>query len=111
MAVRRRCTAESIFATSFHGMRTRPEPPSRPASRPSQPARVAQYPGPERIATTSGTLDREVVDVAAAATVLVEELVVENVMADVNLLHQFCPTFVISISGMAATAITRITIR
>ena len=55
--------------------------------------------------------DREVVDVAAASPFVVEELVIEDVSADMELAHQFCPTLVISIKGIAEIAITMITIR
>src|SRR5438876_1222436 len=57
-------------------------------------------------------LDREVVDVAAAASVLVEQLVVEHVQRDVDLrAAQFWPAFVSTISGIAVRATTMITTR
>ena len=56
--------------------------------------------------------DRQVVDVAAAAAVLVEQLVVEDVQSDVELgAVQFWPAFVRIINGIAVSAITMITTR
>src|SRR5207253_2278391 len=49
---------------------------------------------------TGAAFDREVINVAAPPTVLVDELMVEDVEGDVELsLHQFCPAFVMIISG------------
>ena len=61
---------------------------------------------------TGAPFDREVVDVAAAPSVPVEELVVENVQADIDLPgSQFWPTFVRIINGIAASATIPITTR
>ena len=62
-------------------------------------------------ALTRPTLDGQVVDVAAATAFVIEELVIENVSADMELAHQFWPTLVMSIRGIAVIAITMITIR
>ena len=56
-------------------------------------------------------LERDVVDLAAAPAVGVEQLTVEQVETEVDRLRQFCPTFVRIMSGMAVTAITMITTR
>src|SRR5207247_6015752 len=56
-------------------------------------------------------VDREIVDVAAPPPVLVEQLPVEHLQPDVDLLAQFCPTFVSTISGTAVSATKMITTR
>ena len=94
-----------------------PPPPIQPASRPIQPARGAPVARPDEDRhdlrhLAGAALDRKVVDVAAAAAVLVEQLVVEDVQADVELAAaQFWPAFVRIISGIAVSATTMITTR
>src|SRR5437667_367096 len=85
-------------------------PTQRPVTRSfdavSSPRRSWQRP------LARATFDREVVDVAAAPPVLVEQLVVEHLQTDVDLdAAQFWPTFVSSISGTAVSATTMITTR
>ena len=61
---------------------------------------------------SGAAFDREVVDVAAASSVLVEDLVVEDVQSDVELgAVQFWPAFVRIISGIAVNATIMITTR
>ena len=91
--------------------RTWPPPPIQPASRPIQPGALPPVAGPDEDRDDLGHLaraafDREVVDVAAAAAVLVEQLVVEDVQSEVELAAaQFWPAFVRIISGIAVSAI------
>ena len=89
-----------------------------PAREPPDPARARPpVAGPDQQRNDArrlpgAALDREVVDVAAPAAVLVEQLVVEHVQSDVELVAaQFCPAFVRIISGIADTATTTITTR
>ena len=86
----RSLTCESTPATSSHGTRTRPPPPSQAAIRPITPARARQTPGPQRIATTSksppgAALYLDVIDLAAATPLRVDQVVVEDAVSDVEL--------------------------
>ena len=56
-------------------------------------------------------LQRDVVDLSATPAVGVEQLVIEQIEAEIDRLRQFCPTFVRIMSGMALTAITMMTTR
>ena len=87
------------------------------ARRPSQP-RPRQTGGPTRIAVTRGspvaeTLELEVVDVAAASAVAVDELMIEETQAEIELLRRAhpCPWCVTIISGIAVIETSRITTR
>src|SRR3954470_16444592 len=53
-------------------------------------------------------LEREIVDLPAAAVLRVEQLMIEDVEPEVDRLGQFWPTFVRIISGTAVSAITLI---
>ena len=58
---------------------------------------------------TGVALECEIVDLAAASVLGVEQLMVEDVQPEVDCLAQFWPTFVRIISGTAVSAITMIT--
>ena len=97
-----------MLATSSQGILVRPPPPIQLASRPIHPARCGHTPGPTRIAVTRAVSPGppsilDVVDVAAAAAVAVEDLVVEHLESDVDLGHSW-PTFVRIIKGIADSA-------
>ena len=112
----RSLTCEPTPATSSHGMRTRPPPPSQAAirpitSRPRTPDSGAAEDRDHFEVPARRALERDVVDLAATPAVGVEQLMVEQVEPEVDRLRQFCPTFVRIMSGMAVTAITMITTR
>ena len=117
MASRFSSTAESIFLTSLQSTRTRPPPPIQPASLPIQPGALGPVAGADEDrddfwCLARAAFDREVVDLAAASAVLVEQLAVEHVQADVDLAAaQSWPTFVSTINGTAVSATTMITTR
>ena len=56
-------------------------------------------------------LERDVIDLAATPALDIEQLMIEQIEAEVDRLRQFCPTFVRIMSGMALTAITMMTTR
>src|SRR3954453_4651931 len=100
--------------------RTAPRP-TAPAPRARAPAREPRPQAPEPSATGpagAAAHDRlhvepvqlEIVHLAAAPAVRVDELVVEDAEAEVDAAHP-CPMFVISISGIAASATRTITPR
>jgi hypothetical protein len=61
---------------------------------------------------TGAAFDREIIDVAAAATAFVDQLMVEDMQPDVELsVPQFCPAFVMIINGTALNATTAMTTR
>jgi len=57
------------------------------------------------------SLECQVVGLAAAALLRIEQLVVEHVQTEIDLLAQFWPRFVRIISGIADSAITMMTTR
>jgi len=56
-------------------------------------------------------LERDVIDLSATPALGIEQLVIEQIEAEVDRLRQFCPTFVRIMSGTALTAITMMTTR
>ena len=56
-------------------------------------------------------LERDVIDLSATPALDIEQLMIEQVEAEVDRLGQFCPTFVRIMSGTALTAITMMTTR
>ena len=56
-------------------------------------------------------LQRDVVDLSATPALGIDQLMIEQIEAEIDRLRQFCPTFVRIMSGMALTAITMMTTR
>jgi len=62
-------------------------------------------------ALAGSALQRDVIDLPATPSLGIEQLMVEQIEAEVDRLRQFCPTFVRIMSGTALTAITMMTTR
>ena len=56
-------------------------------------------------------LERDVIDLSATPALGIEQLMIEQIEAEVDRLRQFCPTFVRIMSGTALMAITMMTTR
>ena len=80
---------------------TRPRPPDSGAAQDRDHLEVLAGPA----------LERDVIDLPATPALGIEQLMVEQIEAEVDRLRQFCPTFVRIMSGMALTAITMMTTR
>ena len=82
-----------------------PARPSAPVTGPDEQRHDLRF-------LAGAALDRKVVDVAAATAGWVEQLVVHQMEADVELAaYQFCPAFVRIINGIADSETAMITIR
>jgi hypothetical protein len=98
-------TWDSTAATSDHGTRTRPSPPSLAAILPRRPAQDRH----NLSLLTRPALDGQVVDVPATTSLGVEQLVVEDAEREVELFAHDCPTLVRIISGIAERETARMT--
>jgi len=85
------------------------KPPDEPCAPTPNPRAAQDRHDFQRFSRVS--LQREVVDLATPTAFRVEQLVIEDVQPEVDRLTQFWPTFVRIISGIAVSAMTRMTTR